>query len=158
MADQPANMVQPGGDIPAGEQDIQTMAWHHFSSPSRKLSFRYPSGWRIARHGSYLILSCEGGESHNRLVLDLTPIHLYPYSDISEYMDKTRGQTASTAETEIRSLPGGYQASRVHKAASSGREFNLFYIGKGNMAYSLTTDSHDLLETADQIIHSIRFQ
>ena len=128
--------------------------WHRFSSSARKLSFRYPDGWGIARRGSYLFLCNDSQGSLSQLVLDLTPIHLYPYKDISEYLD-TMG---SGPDVEVESLPGGYLSGRVHKPALSRKEFNLFYIGKGNMAYSLTADSPEILETADKIIHSIRFE
>ncbi len=131
--------------------------WQRFSSRSHGLSFHFPIGWGISRQGNYLFLSDRSEDNRHQLVLDLNPIHLYPYSDVSEYMDKACEQETANGEIEIRSLPGGYQASRVHRAATAGREFNLFYIGKGNMAYTLTANSMELLKTADEIISSIRF-
>jgi hypothetical protein len=152
--------------MPPGSTSDTPAGWSRYASQSRGLTFRYPSCWNIARQANYLFISttsagpdCEpANELHRELVLDLTPVHLYPYSDLKEFLDRTQERTDTLTETEITPLSDGYMASCQSRRGAPGKEFFLYYIGKGNMAYTLTAIGKELRSTVDQIIESIRFQ
>jgi hypothetical protein len=152
--------LQPGNnlELPSG--------WRQYASHAHGLTFRYPSGSSIARQANYLFLSVssdppcdpEPADSTRQLVVDLTPIHLYPYNDLKEYLEKTRKRPVPGTDTEVKALPGGYLAGRLSRPCCTGKDFFLFYIGKGNLAYTLTVAGKELLTLAEEIIASIRFR
>jgi hypothetical protein len=157
----PGIEIQPGSptDLPPG--------WKQFTSRSRGLSFRYPSVWTIVRQAHYLFLTrspCEtsGGRvddpTQRQLVIDLTPIHIYPYPDLKEYLETTLKRSILGIDTEFRAHPGGFLTGRVTRCGAGGKEFFLFYVGRGNLVYTLTASGRDLLAPAEEIICTLRFR
>jgi hypothetical protein len=157
---QPARrQLLPGNtpDLPAG--------WRRFASPARGLTFRYPSGWTIARQANYIFMSTASScaeedkpadEAYCEMVLDLTPVHLYPYSDLQDYMDRTH-KRLSAEENEVVPISGGYLVTCQQRPCSAGKEFFHYYIGRGNLAYTLTVSGRNLPKAIQEIITSIRF-
>ncbi len=157
---QPARRHLPSGttpDLPAG--------WRRYASPARGLTFRYPSGWTIARQANYLFMSTTstcaeddpGNETHCEMVLDLTPMHLYPYSDLQDYLERTHKRPTSADEAEVVPLSGGYLVTCQRRPCTAGKEFFLYCIGKGNLAYTLTVSGRNLPKAVQEIVSSIRF-
>jgi hypothetical protein len=157
----------PGPDLQTGSQTDLPLGWKQYSSRSRGLSFRYPAVWTAVRQAHYLFLSrspcdtpCGSGDDpiQRQLVIDLTPIHIYPYPDLKDYLETTLKRAVLGIDTEIRALPGGFLSGRVTRCGSAGREFFLFYVGRGNLVYTLTASGREQLTTAEEIISTLRFR
>lgn len=144
-----------------GSRTPEKTAWRRFTSQSHGLTFHFPTGWRLVREGSYVFLSENSpgsgagpeGAGQPQMVIDLAPIHLYPCRDLSEYLDRTTGPTAS-----LDRLKPGYQGASLTCPGTPGHEFTLFYVGRGNLAYTITASGAGEPGTAEAVAQSMRFR